>query len=153
MQDIFGQMIQYGIRFDQRALRKFFREYEVGALEALLGDLDRDEAQVNRENRRMYQGDQSVRANQNVDNHEAHVAGHREEMKTAQYEQAVRENPSIAAVFEAHLKEHLDIAAQQAMPPIMPGPNGEPVPTGDPTAGAGGGQPDLSALLSQMTSA
>lgn len=112
LQDVLNLMIQYGMQIDQRALRTFFKEWEVGGLEALLGDLDRDEAQVNREHRRMYTGE-PVEVDALVENLEAHASAHREEMKTARYEDAVRANPAIADIFRAHLQATIDAAAQQ----------------------------------------
>lgn len=152
MHDTFNLMIQYGIRFEERALRKFFQQYEVGGLESLLGDLDRDEQQMNREHRRLYAGDQ-LEPNELVDNHLNHIAGHREEMKSTRYEEACRQDSTLKARFEAHLKRHLDFAAALSMPGVDPNanaaapdtPGGAPVGPGQPTAS------NLNDFLSQMS--
>jgi hypothetical protein len=135
MGEMFSLMIQYGIRFDQRALRKFFVSYDVGGLESLLGDLDADERKVNRENRLMYAG-VDVLVNPVVDNHEAEIAGHREEMKSPDF---FKSDAPTQARFMAHLQAHISEQAKLEMPdPALGGmPAGASVATpSNATAGA-----------------
>lgn len=141
MGEMFSLMIQYGIRFDQRALRKFFVSYDVGGLESLLGDLDADERKVNRENRLMYAGI-PVEVNSLVDNHEAEIAGHREEMKSDDF---FKSDDATKGLFTEHLQAHIDAQAQlavAAMPP--PGIGGGAPPTSPESAPPG----DLASQLS-----
>lgn len=104
--------VQNGIPLDPRALRKFFRDYQVGGLEQLIADVTNDLRQVKRENRLMYQGQPLVP--NSFDDHEAHVAEHSDEMKSARYQRA---DPRVRQIFERHLELHKNelraIQAQQ----------------------------------------
>jgi hypothetical protein len=96
-------MIQNGQPVDARTMRKILRDYQVGGLEAFFSDVGRDEAQVNRENRLMYQG-QPLPINP-FDEDETHVAGHQDEMKSNRF---FRAPPPIQALFVAHVQLHQD---------------------------------------------
>jgi hypothetical protein len=133
MTELMNLVIQYGVQVDQRSLRKFFQEYEVGGLERLFADIDVDEKQVNRENRIMSQGnDPGVN---DYDNHGFHIEGHNEFRKSARFEAMP---PQIKVIFEQHVQQH------QAMfptptPEIPPGPGqGAPQNGGGPPPGVSG---------------
>lgn len=83
MLEVLQTMFQYGLIPDQRDLRKFFADYEVGALDALFGGLTTTEQQIQRENRQMGQGE-AVNVNPYDDDQE-HVDGHEELQRSAGY--------------------------------------------------------------------
>lgn len=119
MQEVLGLALQYGVELDQRSLRKFFTDYEAGGLERLFGDIDQDERQVQRENRRLGMGEQFDP--NSFDNHAFHIDGHNEFRKSARFELLSGE---AKAAFEYHVRAH-----EQAMgPPVPVGPDGQPLP-------------------------
>lgn len=127
MTELMNLVIQYGVQVDQRSLRKFFQEYEVGGLERLFADIDVDENQVNRENRVMSMG-QNLNINASYDNHGFHIDGHNEFRKSARFE-ALPEQ--VKMIFEAHVQQH-----QASFPTPTPEIPGQP-----PVGGQNGGGP------------
>lgn len=111
MQEVLNLMVQYGVPLNPRNLRRFFRGYEVGGLEALFADVGQDERQINRENRLLSRGEE-VPLN-SFDNDELHIEGHEEFQKSSRYAQL---DPAGQQTFEAHVAEHRErfIEAQDA---------------------------------------
>jgi hypothetical protein len=127
MTETLNLLIQYGVQLDQRSLRKFFREYEVGGLERLFSDVSVDEQQVQRENRLLAMGKQ-VPIN-DYDNHEFHVQAHNDFRKSARYERLP--GPSQIA-FDDHIAQHEQMtnplaAALPQLPPGAPEIPGNPL--------------------------
>lgn len=123
MQQVLDLILRYGVDVKPRDMRRFLREFEVGGLERMFSDLSVDEAQANRENRKLALGEQ-LPVN-SYDNDETHIEAHREFQKSERFERMVRANPDIAAIVEEHVKQHLDrvVANQLAamQPPVPPG--------------------------------
>jgi hypothetical protein len=101
MQDLFDRVLQYGVDIQPRDMRRFFREFEVGGLERMFGDLSNDEKQINDENRRLFAGEQIPL--HNYDNDQLHITGHRNFQKSAKYRNL---DPGIAEQFELHVAAH-----------------------------------------------
>ena len=103
IQEVLNLALQYSGpgALNPRDLRKVLRDYEAGGLEKLFGDLTADEAQVNRENQQMAQG-QKLTIN-SYDNNQAHLDGHTEWQKSAVYQQLP---PEVQQGIEAHVAEH-----------------------------------------------
>lgn len=102
MQEVLNMALQYGIPLNPKAMRSFFRDFEMGGLDKLFADLEEDESQIMRENRRMYNGE-SFPINEQ-DNNDMHIEGHYREMKTSKYEKS---DNDIKGRFVAHVKEHM----------------------------------------------
>lgn len=110
MDTVLNSFIQNGIAFKDRDLAKFFREYQIGGLEQLIGQVSRDEVQVNRENRQLTLGE-FVPVNE-FDNDDLHIEGHEDFQKTFRYFQL---SDPIKQLFSAHVQAHRDkVAAQEA---------------------------------------
>lgn len=107
MNEVLAMAFQYGIEFDPRDLRRFFKDYEVGGLERLFDTISSDESQVQRENRLMSQG-QAVNIN-DFDNHEIHIAGHNEFRKSARFQQL---SPPVQNIFNVHVAAHQEHQVQ-----------------------------------------
>lgn len=107
MQELLAIALQYGVPLNQRAMRKFFQDFELGGLDKLFQDIERDEDQITRENRIMYKmsaaNEESLTIN-DFDNDDLHIEGHQDEMKTAKWEKL---GPDEKGIFMAHLKEHM----------------------------------------------
>lgn len=101
MLEVLQTMFQYGLVPDQRDLRKFFADYEVGALDALFGGLTTTEQQIQRENRHMSQG-LAVPINA-YDEDQEHVDGHEEVQRSSAYE---RWEPQAKEMMELHIQAH-----------------------------------------------
>lgn len=89
---------------DQRNLRRFLSEYEVGALEKMFSDIAVDEQKVRREHRRLGLGMPLVVHPR--DNHQFEIDAHNEWRKTPRAERMMAANPQLAAALEAHISEH-----------------------------------------------
>jgi hypothetical protein len=106
-QEMLNLFLQYGYQMDQRTLRKALQAYDVGGLEILVSDLDKDQAKVQRENNSLMQGQQvQVR---DFDNHEYEIEAHNDFRKGAEYSQL---NPAIQQVVDEHVRMHEDALAQ-----------------------------------------
>jgi hypothetical protein len=101
MTEVLALMLQYGVPIDERNLRKFLKDYEVGGLDRLFEGFSEDAKQVNRENRQLIEG--NVVPINSFDNHEFHIAEHTEFQKTHRYHY-LPEN--IKAMFDLHVAEH-----------------------------------------------
>jgi hypothetical protein len=101
MTEVLALILQYGVPIDERNMRKFLKDYEVGGLDRLFEGFSEDAKQVNRENRQLIQG-QIVPIN-TYDNHEFHVAEHTEFQKTHRYHYL---SDDIKALFDLHVSEH-----------------------------------------------
>ena len=130
MQDLLNMVLQYGVQVDQRDLRKFLRNFEVGGLEEMFASLTVDERQVADENRQLLAG-QPLPIN-TYDDDQIHLDEHTRFQKTRTYRRAIARDPRIATVFEDHVAQHRQrllqaqeqaAAAQmgQAPPPEQPG--------------------------------
>jgi len=109
MLEVLQTMFQYGLVPDQRDLRKFFADYEVGALDALFGGLTTTEQQIQRENRRMSQGE-AVEINA-YDEDQEHIDGHEEVQRSAGY---ASWPPEAKQLMEMHVSAHREKLAKQA---------------------------------------
>jgi hypothetical protein len=101
MQELLNLAMQYGVPLNQRAMRKFFQDYEMGGLDKLFQDLENDESQIQRENRKLYNGEMFTI--NDFDDDDLHIEGHEEEMKSAKWEQ---QDEKIKGVFLAHWRLH-----------------------------------------------
>ena len=101
MTEVLGLMLQYGVPVDERNLRKFLKDYEVGGLDRLFEGFSEDAKQVNRENRQLLQGN-PVGIN-SFDNHEFHIAEHTEFQKTSRYDGL---DDQLKMIFDAHVAAH-----------------------------------------------
>lgn len=101
MTEVLGLMLQYGVPIDERNMRKFLKDYEVGGLERLFEGFSEDAKQVNRENRQLLSGN-PIGIN-SFDNHEFHIAEHTEFQKTSRYNSLPDE---IKMAFDAHVAAH-----------------------------------------------
>jgi hypothetical protein len=127
-----------------RDWRKVLGEFQIGGLEAFFSSIQRDEQQVENENRRISNGEQ-LEIN-SFDNDEAHVWFHTDYQKTPAYE---RDTPESKAIMEAHVQAHrtrmmpapgMGIPGQ---PPPPTGPDATPgmAPPAAPGAASGNGGP------------
>lgn len=101
MTELLNMALQYQVPLNPRAMRRFFEDYEMGGLEKLFQDLENDETQVTRENRKLY-NDEMVTINIQ-DNDDIHIESHEDEMKTAKYEKS---SDTVKGKFIAHLMLH-----------------------------------------------
>ena len=113
MTEVLALVFQYGVPVDERNIRKFLKDYEIGGLDRLFEGMSEDAKQVNRENRQLSNMEPvSINA---FDNHEFHIAEHTEEMKSARY---FAESPEVKANYERHVAEHrqymVDLVDMQA---------------------------------------
>lgn len=109
MLEVLQTMFQYGLVPDQRDLRKFFADYEVGALDALFGGLTTTEQQIQRENHRMSQGT-AVDINA-YDEDQEHIDGHEETQRAAGYGNW---SPEAKQFMEMHVNAHREKLVKQA---------------------------------------
>lgn len=101
MLEVLQTALQYGLQFDPRDLRRFFKDYEVGALDRLFGGLSNTEQQIQRENRQMTLG-QAVNINP-YDVDQDHIEGHEEYQRSARYGQLT---PPLQEMIETHVQAH-----------------------------------------------
>lgn len=101
MTEVLALMLQYGVPIDERNMRKFLKDYEVGGLDRLFEGFSEDAKQVNRENRQLIEG-QVVPINA-FDNHEFHIAEHTEFQKSHRYHYMPMETK---ALFDLHVSQH-----------------------------------------------
>lgn len=139
IQDMLNLYFQYSgdQPMNQRNLGKIMRDLEAGGLERLFGDVSGDESQINRENQLIGQG-QPLPINA-YDNHQAHIDGHEEYQKSADYS---RRPPPVKQAMEAHVAEHRQQLLAGMVPPgsqmqLAPMNGAQPQPT---TAGGSNGQ-------------
>lgn len=109
MLEVLQTMFQYGLVPDQRDLRKFFADYEVGALDRLFGGLTTTEQQIQRENRRISLGE-AVGINA-FDQDQEHIDGHEEVQRSAGYQLWP---PQAQELMELHVKAHRERTVQAA---------------------------------------
>lgn len=109
MTEILGLIFQYGVPVDQRALRRYLKNYEAGALETLFGNLSEDESQVTREHRRMAEGT-PVTINPGVDDHNFHIQAHNEFQKSNRYDGLP---PQVKTLFDEHVNQHREFLVHQ----------------------------------------
>lgn len=106
--EVLGLMFQYGMVPEQRDLRMFFRDYEVGALDRLFGGLTATERQIQAENRAMTQGEaMNINA---FDVDEDHIDGHEEYQRSDRYRQLP---PEIQQLIETHVQAHRERVVQR----------------------------------------
>lgn len=108
MLEVLQTAFQYGLQFDPRDLRRFFKDYEVGALDRLFGGLSMTEQQIQRENRRMTLGE-AVEINA-FDEDQDHIDGHEEFQRSARYSQL---SPEIQQLVEMHVQAHRERVVSQ----------------------------------------
>ncbi|MBS1863016.1 MAG: hypothetical protein JSS68_15045 [Actinobacteria bacterium] len=109
MMEVLQTSFQYGLIPAQRDLRRFFKEYEVGGLDALFTQLSMTESQVQRENHELAQG---VAMNINAfDEDQDHIDGHEEFQRTARYMQLPEQ---VKQLVEMHVNAHRERLVQKA---------------------------------------
>ena len=101
MTELLALMFQYGIQPNQRDLRKFLKDYEVGGLERLFEGLSQDERQINREHRMLGNG-MDLPIN-DFDDDAVHVEGHTDFQKSARYASFT---PDVQACYIDHINQH-----------------------------------------------
>ncbi len=109
MTEVLTLVFQYGVPVDERNLRKFLKDYEIGGLDRLFEGMSEDAKQVNRESRQLLNGEQ-VQIN-TFDNHEFHIADHTEFQKTARYDALP---PEVKQNYDAHVMLHRQYMVEQA---------------------------------------
>lgn len=109
MLEVLQTMFQYGLVPDPRDLRRFFNDYEVGALDRLFGGLSVTEQQIQRENRELSLGN-PVGINA-YDQDQEHIDGHEEYQRSARYKQLP---PEVQQLVEVHVSEHRQRLVGQA---------------------------------------
>jgi hypothetical protein len=118
MTEVLALMLQYGVQIDERNMRKFLKDYEVGGLDRLFEGFSEDAKQVNRENRQLIEG--SVVPINAFDNHDFHVSEHTEFQKSHRYHYLP---DNIKALFDLHVSEHrrylVDQVNQQVQTDMM----------------------------------
>lgn len=108
MLEVLQTMFQYGLVPEQRDLRRFFKDYEVGALDRLFGGLTATERQIQAENRRMAQGE-AVEINA-YDVDPDHIEGHEEFQRSDRYQQFP---PEVKQLIELHVQDHRERIKEQ----------------------------------------
>lgn len=136
MQEVFNLVMQYGVQVDQRDLRKFFKDYEVGGLEKLFTEIEGDELQVKRENNQLWNGT-AVNIN-DFDDDDFHIAAHNEKRKMRQY--LLLDDPT-RQIIDTHVNAHMErrkqlVDTQLAATGVPQPPPGQP-PVGGPPTNAG----------------
>lgn len=101
MTEVLGLLLQYGVPIEERNLRKYLKDYEVGGLERIFEGFSEDAKQVNRENRQLMNG-VPVRINA-FDNHQFHIDEHTDFQKTSTYANLPAQ---IQEGYEAHVNLH-----------------------------------------------
>jgi hypothetical protein len=134
---ILTMFVQNGVPIGEKQLRKVLSEYQVGGLEQFFASQQRDEAQINDENRRMAGMLEGVMPINDYDDDAAHVDGHTDFQKTARYQQLPEPTKM---VFSEHVKAHrtrmLAAAAPVPGPPPPGAVPGSPPPGGPMAGGA-----------------
>lgn len=159
MSQMLDLFIKYGGgpgALDQRNLRRFLSEYEIGALERMFADIAVDERKVSREHRRMVLGTQVLVHPR--DNHELEIAIHNEFRKTPRFERLAAVNPAFAQAHEAHIAAHeaeiqkaADLALVKAGAQVQPMP-GSPGSAQNSQPGMNGNSPPSSPPSAQVPS-
>ena len=108
MLEVLQTAFQYGIQFDPRDLRRFFKDYEVGALDRLFGTLSTTEQQIQRENRQMSQG--LVVPINDYDEDQDHIDGHEEYQRSARFQQLP---PQAKEAVQLHVNAHREKIVNQ----------------------------------------
>lgn len=108
MLEVLQTLVQYGLVPEPRDLRRFFKDYEVGALDRLFGTLTATEQQIQRENRQLAQGE-AVDINA-FDEHQEHIDGHEEFQRSARYQQLPEQ---IKQLIETHVNAHREELVKQ----------------------------------------
>lgn len=107
MTEILSMAFQYGVEFDPRDLRRFFKDFEVGGLDRLFDAISTSESQVQRENRQLSQG-VPVEIN-DFDDDEVHIAGHVDFQRSARYQ---RLDSQAKAMVDLHVRAHREAMVQ-----------------------------------------
>lgn len=93
---------------------------QLGDVEGVYDDVNRDTKQAQRENEAMKAGN-IVRAH-DYDNHLIHGQEHDAERKGEEYEQLVAQNPQIEQLFQQHVQMHRALIQQAMQPPPVQSP-------------------------------
>lgn len=117
-----------------RDWRKVLGEFQIGGLEAFFSSIQRDEQQVEDENRRLALGEK-LQIN-SYDNDEAHVWFHTDFQKTARY-------AALPDQVKVIMEEHVTAHRQRLAPPPPMAPPITAQPPGAPGPGFGPGAPSL----------
>lgn len=106
--EVLQTMFQYGLAPSPRDLRRVFKEYQVGALDQVFGNLSITEQQIQRENRQMSQG-VAVEVN-DYDEDQDHIDGHEEFQRSARYQQLP---PQVQQLVQLHVNAHREKVVKQ----------------------------------------
>lgn len=112
MTNVLTLLVQNGVQLNQRNLRRFFKEYEAGAVERLIADVDIDERYIREEHRRILAGEQ-VQVDPLVDNMQAHLEGHLEQLKSAEVSLWPQEARDALRAHAQETQDYLDGLQQQ----------------------------------------
>lgn len=138
IQQMLSLALQHGYPLKERNLRRVLQAMDVGGIERVFADLGGVERQVHREHMVLAQGEELTI--NDYDDDQAHVDGHQEWMRGAEYEELIQKNPEAGAQALAHLKAHQDRLARKAAAMAGAPPPGPETPTGGgPQAIPGGG--------------
>lgn len=116
IQQMLQLVIQNNIPVPPSQLREVLRDMESGGLEKFFDDISVDEAQVNRENSRLAQGEM-LDVN-SFDNHMLHIQVHGNLQKSAQYPLFP---PQTQQQIEAHVAQHRIEVMRALQPAGLPG--------------------------------
>jgi hypothetical protein len=105
MTELFGLALQYGaqvgLSLEPRNVRRFFKDYEAGAIDRLFANIGPDEQQITWENRQLARG---VPLPINwQDNDDLHIEGHEEFAKSPRYR---RLPPEVQQMIALHVQQH-----------------------------------------------
>lgn len=113
MQEVFDRMLQYGVEVDPRAMRKFFKEFEVGGLDKLVATINESELQVAREHMGFRQG--VINDINEYDDDDYHIAAHEEFQRSLRHERLdIKTKKLIALHVSAHRERRAQAVAMQA---------------------------------------
>lgn len=118
------ELLQTGILtsgIDKKMIAKIFEVMQLGNWESFSDEVDVHVDKAKRENRLMAKN--MMPEFVDYDNHELHLTKHQEFMLSGDYQELIKTNPEIAALFEHHRQQHLEvvqlrqqqIAQEQAM--------------------------------------
>ena len=106
MTELFQSLLQYGVEFKPRDMRKFLREYGVGGLDSMFAGLSADEMQIKREHNIMKAG--TPLDINDYDDDDLHIEAHEEFQKTKWY----YNHPEVHQIVTMHVMGHKERRTQ-----------------------------------------
>ena len=110
MESMLTTFLQNGVPLRERNLARYFRDLQIGGAEHLVDEVSRNEAQIQRENSLLSQG-QAIPVN-NYDDDDAHIEGHEDFQRQPRYQ---RFPDPIKALFEQHVAAHRQRQADEQL--------------------------------------